>query len=151
MSHRGHSLEESYSSAGMQSVYSAAPADWATRTLVWGVLLLSKIQRCSRCILLSQPTESKKSKCSLGKDRNETVNNTISEYSKLVEKEYKTRHDWVGKVIHWWLGKRLKLYHAYKWYMQKSESVQENEMIKILSCLQVVYAKIRIYPREWDD
>ena len=28
-------------------------------------------------------------------------NNHISECSKLAQKEYKTRHDWVGKVIHW--------------------------------------------------
>ena len=31
----------------------------------------------------------------------ETVNNLISEDSKgIVAKEYKTRHDWVGKGIH---------------------------------------------------
>ena len=31
--------------------------------------------------------------------------------------------------------RRLKFYHAYKWYMQKSESVQENETIKIFTML----------------
>ena len=30
VSYLGHSLEKSYSSAEMQSVYSAVPADWAT-------------------------------------------------------------------------------------------------------------------------
>ena len=29
----------------------------------------------------------------------ETVNHIISEYSKLAQKEYKTRYDWMGKVI----------------------------------------------------
>ena len=33
-------------------------------------------------------------------DRDETVNLIISECSKLEQKEYKTTHDWVGKVIH---------------------------------------------------
>ena len=31
--------------------------------------------------------------------------------------------------------RRLKFYHAYKWYMQKSESVQDNETIKIFTML----------------
>ena len=35
------------------------------------------------------------SKCRLCGDRDETIN-----HSKLTQKEYKTRHDWVGKVIH---------------------------------------------------
>ena len=33
-------------------------------------------------------------------DRDETINHIISEGSKLTKKEYKTRHDRVGKVIH---------------------------------------------------
>ena len=39
------------------------------------------------------------SKCRLCGD--ETINHIISEYSKLAQKEYKARHDWVGKVIQW--------------------------------------------------
>ena len=30
-------------------------------------------------------------------DRDETINHIISECSKLVQKEYKTRNDWVGQ------------------------------------------------------
>ena len=41
------------------------------------------------------------SKYRLCGDRDETINHIISECSKLSQKEYKTRHDWVGKVIHW--------------------------------------------------
>ena len=40
------------------------------------------------------------SKCRLCGDRDETINHIISECSKLAQKEYKARHDWVGKVIH---------------------------------------------------
>ena len=41
------------------------------------------------------------SKCRLCGDRDETIDHIISECSKLAQKEYKARHDWVGKVIHW--------------------------------------------------
>ena len=56
----------------------------------------------------------------------------ISECSKLVQKEYKTRHDWVGKVIHWELCKKLKFDHAKKWYMHNPASVLENGTHKLL-------------------
>ena len=52
--------------------------------------------------------------------------------SKLARKEYKTRHDWVGKVIHLELCKKMPSYHTTKWYMQNSESILENEIHKIL-------------------
>ena len=47
-------------------------------------------------------------------DRNETINHIISECSKLAQKEYNTRHDWVGKVIHWELCKKFKFDHMNK-------------------------------------
>ena len=43
--------------------------------------------------------------------RDETINHIISECSKLALKEYKTRHNWVGKVIHWELCKKFKFDH----------------------------------------
>ena len=45
------------------------------------------------------------------------------EYSNLEYKEYKTRHDWVGKMIHWELCNRLKFFYDIKWYMDKPEPV----------------------------
>ena len=38
--------------------------------------------------------------CRLCGDRDETINHIMSECSKLAQKEYKARHDWVSKVIH---------------------------------------------------
>ena len=70
--------------------------------------------------------------CSLCCDRDETVNHTISECSKQAQKEYKARPDWVEKVIHWELCKKLKFDHTTKCYMHKPESVPENETHKIL-------------------
>ena len=57
------------------------------------------------------------SKCRLCSDRDETINHIISECSKLALKEYKARHDWVGKVINEEMCKKFKFDHAKKWYM----------------------------------
>ena len=48
---------------------------------------------------------------------------------KSAQNEYKIRHGWVGKVIHWELLKKLKFDHTDKWYMHIS----------------------RIRPGEWDE
>ena len=72
------------------------------------------------------------SNCSLCGDRDETINHIISECCKIAQKEYKTRHDWMGKVIHWELCKKLKFDHTNKWYMHHPASVQENETHKLL-------------------
>ena len=52
------------------------------------------------------------SKCRLCGDRDETINHIISECSILAQKEYKARHDWVGKVIHWEMCKKFKFDHT---------------------------------------
>ena len=55
------------------------------------------------------------SKCRLCSERmNETINRMIRECSKLAQKEYKTGHDWVGKVIHWQMCKKLIFDHTNK-------------------------------------
>ena len=64
------------------------------------------------------------SKC---RDRDETINHIISDCSKLVQKEYKTRHDWVRKVIYWELCKKCKFDYTNKRYMHNPESVFEKE------------------------
>ena len=46
-------------------------------------------------------------KCWLCSDRDETINHIISECCKLAQKEYKTRYDWIGKVIHWEMCKKF--------------------------------------------
>ena len=55
------------------------------------------------------------SKCRLCGDRDETINHIISECSKLAQKEYKARHDWVGKVIYWEMCQKFKFDHANKY------------------------------------
>ena len=72
------------------------------------------------------------SKCRLCGDRDETINHIISECSKLAKREYKTRHVWVGKVIHWEMCKKFKFNHTDKWYMQNPAPVLENDTHKLL-------------------
>ena len=72
------------------------------------------------------------SKCRLCGDRDKMIYHIIRECSKLAQKEYKTRQDWVGRVIHWELCKKLKFDHTNKWYMHKPESVLENGTHKLL-------------------
>ena len=73
-----------------------------------------------------------KSKCRQCGDRDKAINHIISECSKLMQKEYKTRHDWVGKVILWEMCKKSKFDHTNKWYMQNQAPVLENNTHKLL-------------------
>ena len=72
------------------------------------------------------------SKCRLCGDRDEMINHIISECSKLAQKEYKARHDWVGKVIHWEMCKKFKFDPTNKWYMHNPAPVLENDTHKLL-------------------
>ena len=74
----------------------------------------------------------KNSKCRLCGDRDETITHIISECSKLAQKEYKVTHDWVGKVIHREMCKKLKFDDTNKWYMHNSAPVLENNTHKLL-------------------
>ena len=64
-------------------------------------------------------------------DRDETVNHIISEGSKLAQKEYKARHDWVGKVVHWEMCRKFHFDHTNKWYMHNPAPVLEKDSHKL--------------------
>ena len=72
------------------------------------------------------------SKCMLRGDKDETVDHIISEYSKLVPKYCKSRHDWVGKVIPWETCKKFQFDHANKWYIHNPAPILENYVHKLL-------------------
>ena len=69
-------------------------------------------------------------KCTLCSD--ETINHIISKCNKLAQKEYKVRHDWVGKVIHWEMYKKFKFDHTNKWYKHNPAADLENDTHKLL-------------------
>ena len=51
---------------------------------------------------------------------------------KLAQKEYKARHDWVGKVIHWKMCRKFQFDHTNKLYMHNPAPVLENDTHKPL-------------------
>ena len=67
-------------------------------------------------------------KCRLSGDKYETVNHIISE---VAQKDYKTRYDWVWKVIPWELSKRLR-FDLISNCKHNPESVLENKTHKII-------------------
>ena len=71
------------------------------------------------------------SKCRLCVDRDETIIHMISQYSKLAQKEYKTRHNWMGKGVHWEMSKKFKYDQTNKWYMHKPAPFLENDTHKL--------------------
>ena len=59
------------------------------------LLIAAKYSSCYIKAIIDKTQQN--SKCRLCGDKNETINHIISEFSKLVQKEFKTRHDWVGE------------------------------------------------------
>ena len=72
------------------------------------------------------------SKCRLCGNRDETINHIISEYSKLAQREYEARNDWVGKVIHLEMCRKFRFDHTNQWYMYNPAPVLENDTHKLL-------------------
>ena len=72
------------------------------------------------------------SRCRFCGDCDETISHMISECSKLAQKEYKARHDWVGKVIHWEMCRKFQFDHTNKWCMHNPAPFLENDSHKLL-------------------
>ena len=62
----------------------------------------------------------------------ESIDHIVSSCSKLAQKEYKRRHDNLGKIVHWKLVRKCNFEAGDKWYEQEPESVFENEGYKVL-------------------
>ena len=62
----------------------------------------------------------------------ESIDHIVSGCSKLVQKDYKRRHDNLGKIGHWKLAKKCNFEAGDKWYEHEPESLLENEDYKIL-------------------
>ena len=62
---------------------------------------------------------------------------------------YKSKHDWVEKVIYRELCKKFKFDHTNKWYMHKPESVLENETHKFLWDFQIQTDNLILIQSTW--
>ena len=56
----------------------------------------------------------------------------MSEYEKLIKKEYQRKHDNIVRIVHWKLCGKYNLKRSKKWYEHAPEGVVENEEVKIL-------------------
>ena len=63
---------------------------------------------------------------------NESLDHVVSRCSKRAQKEYKRRHDNLGKIVHWKLARKCNFEAEGKWYEHEPESVLENEDYKTL-------------------
>ena len=62
----------------------------------------------------------------------ESIDHIASGCSKLAQKEYKRRHDNLGKIVYWMLARKCNFEAGDKWYEHEPEKVLENEDYKIL-------------------
>ena len=70
--------------------------------------------------------------CRVCRTVDESIDHIVSGFSKVVQKEYKRRHDNLGKIVHWKLARKCNFEAGNKWYEDEPESVLENEDYKIL-------------------
>ena len=70
--------------------------------------------------------------CRVCRKVDESIDHIVSGCSKLAQKEYKRRHDNLGKIVHWKLARKCNFEAGDKWYENEPESVLENEDYKIL-------------------
>ena len=70
--------------------------------------------------------------CRMCRKVDESIDHIVSGCSKLAQKEYKRRHDSLGKIVHWKLARKCNFEAGDKWYEHEPKSVLENENYKIL-------------------
>ena len=54
--------------------------------------------------------------CRMCRKVDESIDHIVSGCSKLAQKEYKRRHDNLGKIVHWKLAKKCNFQAGDKWY-----------------------------------
>ena len=70
--------------------------------------------------------------CRVSRKVDASVDHIVSGCSKLAQKEYKKRHDNLGKILHLRLARKCNFEGGDKCYEHQPESVLENEYYKIL-------------------
>ena len=70
--------------------------------------------------------------CRICRKVDESIDHIVSGCSKLAQKEYKRRHDNLGKIVHLKLARKCNFEAGDKWYEHEPESVLKNEDYKIL-------------------
>ena len=63
------------------------------------------------------------STCRMCGKADESINHLLSECSKMAQKEYKRRHDWIGRKIHWEVCRKYGLNTKDRWYEHEPQAV----------------------------
>ena len=66
--------------------------------------------------------------CRVCRKVDESIDHILSGCSKLVQKEYKRRHNNLGKIVYWKLSRKCNFEAGDKWYEHELESALENEV-----------------------
>ena len=77
-------------------------------------------------------------KCRMCSRDDETITHIVSECPKPAQREYKRRHDWVGRRIHWKICRANGIYVKPKWYMSINQK-------RLLRMTHVKYFGILMY------
>ena len=70
--------------------------------------------------------------CRVCRKVDENIDHLVSGCSELAQKEYKRRHNNLGKIAHWKLARKCNFEAGGNWYEHEPGSVFENEDYKIL-------------------
>ena len=70
--------------------------------------------------------------CRVCRKVDESIDHIVSGCSKLAQKEYKRKHDNLGKIVHRKFARKCNFEAGDEWYQHEPESVLENEDYKIL-------------------
>ena len=70
--------------------------------------------------------------CRLCNEKAEIIIHIVSACSILAKSQYRKRHDKVETYVHCLLCKKYLLQYSGKWYIHKSQLVQENDEYKVL-------------------
>ena len=63
--------------------------------------------------------------CRVCRKVDESIDHIVSGCSKLAQKEYKRRHDNLGKIVNWKLARKCNFEAEDKWYEHEPESFRE--------------------------
>ena len=70
--------------------------------------------------------------CRMCGETGKTISHIVSEYPKMIQREYKRRHGNVDRMVHWKLCEKLNLEKSEKWYLHNPETVSENVNHKLI-------------------
>ena len=70
--------------------------------------------------------------CRMCRKVDETIDHIVSGCSKLAQKEYKRRHDNLGKIVHWKFARKCNFEAGDKWYEHEPEIILQNKVYRIL-------------------